>query len=102
MELINFSYDNKNYLFLDNTQGQEKLLLFQLKHSKSNKNPSFLGDRQDEDHINDKKNHGKFAFSYVYELSVGRSKMWRDLHEAGIDMLDYLRQNPSQVKIDRH
>lgn len=28
--------------------------------------------------------------------------MWRDLHEAGIDMLDYLRQNPSQVKIDRH
>ena len=95
MELINFSYDNKYYLFLDNTRGEEKLLLFQLKHSKSATNPSFLGEREEHGDLSDKKNHGKFAFFFLYELSVGRSKMWRELHECGVDMLDYLRKNPS-------
>lgn len=45
--LLNFSYNNRYFLFLDNTKGNEKLLMFELQISK-----------EDNDDLQSKPNQG--------------------------------------------
>jgi len=64
--LLNFSYNNRYFLFLDNSKGNEKLLMFELQILK-----------EDNEDVQTEANQG-YQFNLVYELNVGKSKMWKE------------------------
>ena len=89
--LLNFSYNNRYFLFLDNSKGNEKLLMFELQILKEDNE-----DAQEKEKESSKKSGGKktkssaaqseanqgyqyhYQFNLVYELNVGKSKMWKE------------------------
>ena len=92
LELINFSYNNKFYLFVEKTNGQHRLLMFELKIYKKGS-----AKRAREAEAENKANEGKslptiedipappectdneiYSFVLFYELNVGESKLWID------------------------
>ena len=68
--LLNFSYNNRYFLFLDNSKGNEKLLMFELQILKEDKDANCI-------HNQSEANQG-YQFNLVYELNVGKSKMWKE------------------------
>ena len=122
LELINFDFTNRFFLFLDKTKGAEKLLMFELKTYNNDSGsdgappaskpsgPKFLQkiktkafglepeDQQAKPEIIDE----EYSFVFLYQLKVGDSKLWQDLKRDKIDLVTYFRNNHDQVKIDKN
>lgn len=114
LQLINFSFNNKFYLFLEKTTGQERFLMFELKiynkgsgfHEKkkdkglfsSFKTPDPIVEQiEPENEMNE-----DYSFVLLYELNVGESKLWLESINEKEDLVSYFKNNNDQVKIDKN
>ena len=121
LELINFSYNNKFYLFVEKNDGQHRLLMFELKIYKKDSSPQAKARlaKQAEIDLKAKKGTGItptladipappectdneiYSFVLFYELNVGESKLWIDSINEKQDLIKYFMVNHDQVKIDK-
>ena len=99
MELIQFSYNNRFYIFYDRIL--EKLLVYELCiFEKEDVDHADLYDEEAHHQIMDFSCHESYEFLLKYELKVNNSYLFKFLTLNNVDGVDYFRKYPSQVKID--
>ena len=99
MELLNFSYNNRYFLFFD--KKDIKLKLYELRVVLSYE---AVMDRIVEDNYGPPEpddDAQEYEFVLKYELCVGESHLFTYLYGRGIDVLGYFVENPGQIKIDQ-
>lgn len=88
MKLLNFSYNNIYYLFINQETGA--LGVYEIREVKSSRSKSEQKTEYPPEYV----------FTLRYTLDTLKSHMFAYLHGRGIDVLQYFVENPGQIKVD--
>ena len=96
MELIQFSFNNRFYIFYDRIL--EKLLVYELCIFEQEEDSDLYKETH---HDNDNFScHQSYEFMLKYELKTGNCYLFKFLTLNDVDGVDYFRKYPGQIKIN--